>query len=123
SYFIWEYGKPPDVVIEVVSNLEGGEDSKKLDAYARIPIRYYVIYDPDGLLGPDVLRAYRLDALRFRKMDEPVSFPDVGLGLRLWEGRYEGLDATWLRWVDAEGAPVPTGQERAESERQLAEFE
>ena len=121
SYFVWEYGKPPDVVIEVVSNLEGGEDSKKLHAYARIPIRYYVIYDPDGLLGPEVLRAYRLDGLRFRKMDEPIWFPDVGLGLRLWQGRYEDLDAIWLRWVDAEGTPVPTGHERAESERQLAE--
>src|SRR5207249_3226581 len=25
SYFIWEFGKPPDVVIEVVSNVEGEE--------------------------------------------------------------------------------------------------
>jgi hypothetical protein len=25
SYFIWEYGKPPEVVIEIVSNKVGGE--------------------------------------------------------------------------------------------------
>ena len=25
SYFVWDYGKVPDVVIEVVSNREGGE--------------------------------------------------------------------------------------------------
>ena len=30
SYFTWEYGKPPDVVIEIVSNREGGEDTIKL---------------------------------------------------------------------------------------------
>ena len=30
SYFLWEYGKPPEVVVEVVSNREGGEDSDKL---------------------------------------------------------------------------------------------
>ena len=120
---MWEYGKVPDVVIEVVSNREGGEDSEKLAAYARIAVHNYVIFDPERLLGPEVLRAYRFDGLRFQKMDGPVSFPDVGLGLRLWQGRYEDHDNTWLRWVDAEGVPVPTGHERAESERQLAESE
>ena len=34
SYFVWNYGKVPDVVVEVVSNREGGEDSGKLAAYA-----------------------------------------------------------------------------------------
>ncbi|MBI4770116.1 MAG: Uma2 family endonuclease, partial [Chloroflexi bacterium] len=29
SYFLWEYGKPPDVVIEVVSNREGHETGRK----------------------------------------------------------------------------------------------
>ena len=121
SYFLWEYGKAPDVVIEVVSNREGGEDTSKLTAYARGAVRYYVIFDPDEILGPEMLRAFRLDTLGYRKMDEPVSFPDIGLGLRLWEGRYEDLDALWLRWIDAEGTPVPTGHERAETERQRAD--
>ena len=118
SYFLWEFGKAPDVVIEVVSNREGGEDTEKLAAYFRIAVRYYVIFDPDRLLGPESLRAYRHDTLGYRKMDEPVSFPDVGLGLRPWQGRYEDHDGTWLRWVDADGTPVPTGRERADSERQ-----
>ena len=48
----------------------------------------------------------------YRRMDEPIEFPDIGLGLRLWQGRYEGHDNTWLRWVDADGVPIPTGQER-----------
>ena len=50
SYFVWEYGKVPDVVIEVVSNREGGEDSDKLAAYAQIKIGYYVIFDPERML-------------------------------------------------------------------------
>lgn len=121
SYFVWEYGKPPDVVVEVVSNHEGGEDTTKLAAYARIPVGYYVIFDPKRLLGPDVLRVYGLEGLRYHEMQEPIWFPEVGLGLRLWQGWYEDLDSTWLRWVDAEGKPVPTGRERAESERQRAD--
>ena len=38
SYFVWEYGKPPDVVIEIVSNREGYEDTDKLLGYAGINI-------------------------------------------------------------------------------------
>ena len=37
--------------------------------------------------------------------------------------RYEGWDTAWLRWVDGEGIPIPTGHERAEAERQRAEAE
>ncbi len=113
SYFVWEYGKAPDVVVEVVSNREGGEASHKLAAYARIGVRYYAIYDPESLLGAEVLRGYHLDATEFHKMDEPLWFPGVGLGLRIWHGSYEDHDNTWLRWVDAGGTPIPTGQERA----------
>jgi Uma2 family endonuclease len=123
SYFVWEYGKPPDVVVEVVSNREGGEDTEKLLAYARVGIRYYVVFDPERLLGPEVLRVYRLEGLEFHRMGEPIWFPDVGLGLSIWQGRYEDYDSAWLRWVDAEGTLVPTGYERAEAERQRAEAE
>jgi len=123
SYFIWEYGKAPDVVIEIVSNREGGEDTDKLAAYARIGIRYYVIHDPYRLLGPEELRAYRLEGLGYKGLREPLWLPDVGLGLALWNGRFEDSDATWLRWIDETGAPISTGQERAEAERQRADAE
>ena len=59
-------------------------------------------------------------------MDEPIWFPHIGLGLRIWHGPYEDLDNTWLRWVDAEGNLVPTGREqreRADRERQCADSE
>ena len=114
SYFVWEYGKAPDVVIEVVSNREGGEDREKLAAYARVGVRYYAIFDPERLLTPEVLRGYRLDATEFHKMDAPIWLPGVGLGLRIWQGRYEDHDNTWLRWVDVSGTPLLTGHERAE---------
>jgi Uma2 family endonuclease len=114
SYFVWEYGKAPDVVIEIVSNREGGEDSEKLAAYARIGVRYYAIFDPYEFLSAEKLRIFRLDATEFHKMDEPVWFSGVGLGLRLWQGRYEDHDGTWLRWVDDGGLPILTGRERSE---------
>jgi hypothetical protein len=124
SYFIWEYGKPPDVVIEVVSNREGGEDTAKLDLYAEIGVGNYGIYDPDRLLSAELLRVYRLVGGEYCRMDGPIWFPKVGLGLCVWNGTYEGWDNVWLRWTDAEGAPLPTGYEqrqRADAERQRAD--
>ena len=119
SYFTWLYGKSPDVVIEVVSNREGDEDTKKLELYAEIAVRNYAIFDPDQLLSPELLRVYRLVDGEYRRMEEPIWFPRLQLGLRLWQGAYEDWDdTTWLRWVDAEGTPIPTGLERA---KQLAE--
>ena len=123
SYFVWEYGKAPDVVIEVVSNREGGEDSEKLSGYARVGVRYYVIFDPEKQLGTEVLRAFRLEGLALREMDDPVWFPEVGLGLRVWQGRYEDHENTWLRWVDEEGGVIPSGSERADAECQRADAE
>jgi len=123
SYFVWEYGKAPDVVIEVVSNREGGEDREKLAGYFQVAVRYYVIFDPERFLSPEVLRVYRRDAFEYRKMEALAWFPDIGLGLGTWQGRYEDHDSTWLRWVDAEGTPIRTGRERAEAERQRAEAE
>ncbi|MCR4410918.1 MAG: Uma2 family endonuclease [Thermoguttaceae bacterium] len=123
SYFVWLYGKPPDLVIEVVSNRDGGEATEKLAGYARLGIRYYTIFDPDGLLGNEPVRAYRLVGMNFQRLDEPVRFPDVGLGLCVWHGWYEDMEANWLRWTDAEGRLIPTGRERAEAEHQRAEAE
>jgi hypothetical protein len=33
--------------------------------------------------------------------------------VRLWEGRFEDTEGTWLRWCDREGNVNPTGTERA----------
>jgi Uma2 family endonuclease len=42
TYFVWEFGKAPDVVIEVVSSREGNELGRKLHDYARLGVPYYV---------------------------------------------------------------------------------
>ena len=123
SYFMWLYGKPPDIVVEIVSNKQGSEDIEKLAGYARIGVPYYVIHDPDRQLSERAVRAYQLEVKNYRPIEEPIWFPEINLGLRLWQGRYEDLDSTWLRWVDVNGEPVPSGSERAEQERIRAEQE
>lgn len=122
SYFVWVYGKPPEVVIEVVSNREGGEDDRKRTIYARIGVAYYAIFDPEQHLGDKVLRVYRLHSGVYR-LASSGEMPNLGLSLRLWDGVYENVEATWLRWHDQDGAPIPTGEERAELERERADAE
>jgi hypothetical protein len=120
SYFQWLIGKPPDVVIEIVSDKRGGEQDFKMKMYARLRVLFYVIYDPDNLLRGGVLRAYVLERSKY----EPVApgwFPEVGVGMTLWEGVFENHHATWLRWCDQQGRVLPTGAERAEEEHRRAE--
>ena len=39
SYFVWEFGKTPDLVVEIVSNRRGREDGVKKATYAEIGVR------------------------------------------------------------------------------------
>jgi Uma2 family endonuclease len=122
SYFIWEYGKPPEVVIEVVSNKKGGEASTKLRKYASMGVAYYVIYDPEQQLSNEVLRIFKRNGIAYVQQ-QALWLEDVGLGLTMWQGRYEDWQDTWLRWCDRSGNILLTGGERAEQERQRAEQE
>src|SRR5205085_5926304 len=113
SYFVWLRGKLPDVAIEIVSNREGRKDSRKLLEYERIGVPYYVIFDPDDFLHGGVLRVFQRQGITYQPFARPWYFTDLGLGLDLWQGRYEDVDGTWLRWCDAQGHWIPTGVERA----------
>ena len=120
SYFIWEVGKPPDLVIEIVSNTVGNEDTEKRRKYAWMRVPFYVIYDPQLQVMTEALTVYELRQLQYERQ-ERRQFSSLKLGLTLWEGEFEGKVDTWLRWTDEQGEIVPTGKERAEQERQRAE--
>jgi Uma2 family endonuclease len=122
TYFVWEFGKPPDVVIEIVSNQVGKELGSKLTDYARMGVSYYAVYDPLQQLGDTLLQVFEARAGRYQAF--PLTwFEQLGIGLMLWEGVFEGKSGTWLRWCDRTNLPIPTGAERAEQERQRADQE
>ena len=112
SYFQWDLGKQPDVLIEAVSDRIGGEESFKKALYARLGVPYYAVFDPKHLLSGDTLRTYELSGGVYQRA-EAGPWPTIGLGLRLWQGKFEGFEDTWLRWCDAGGEIIPTGEERA----------
>jgi Uma2 family endonuclease len=121
TYLVWEFGKPPNVTIEIVSNKEGNELGSKLRDYSRIGVAYYVVFDPLEQLGDTLLRMFELRGNRYQEMTE-TWLEQVGIGLTLWDGVFEGKHDRWLRWCTRDGV-VPTGAEQAEQERQRAEQE
>ena len=124
SYMTWIYGKAPDLVVEVVSNREGGELTSKLDIYAKVRVTYYVVYDPFAMLGDRELRTFRLTEGRYFEMVPGTLLPEVGLGLTIWEGVLEDTTARWLRFTDREGRMLPTAEEaRAQAEEARAQAE
>jgi len=139
SYFVWEFGKVPEVCIEIVSNREGdeltlsrksqqkGKTLSKKELYARIGVLYYAVFDPleqlqhemDGTL----LQVWALTEGRYRALQPTCWLETVGLGLMLWQGTFEGVSGQWLRWCNQDGQVIPTGAESRDLERQRAEAE
>ena len=124
AYFVWEFGKFPEVVVEVVSNRKGKEMGDKLLRYAEMGIPYYIVFDPFLELSDEKLRTHQLafGGRRYRRLLDHT-LPDMDLSLRLWRGLFEGVEAEWLRWCKADGTIIPTGEERARSESSRADAE
>ncbi|PSB35855.1 Uma2 family endonuclease [Stenomitos frigidus] len=129
SYFFWQFGKAPDVAIEIVSNRRGNELGSKLHDYARIGITYYAVFDPlrqvQSEMGEQLLQVFALNQGRYVAL-EGNWLESIQLGLTLWQGEFEACQGTWLRWTDRNGNVVPTGAERAaqaEVEARQAEAE
>ena len=120
SYFVFVFGKPPEVAIEIVSNKIGNELGSKIQDYAIAGVSYYVVFDPFKELGKTILRVYELRNNIY--VDNGNFFlSQIGLGLTIWHGIFEGLEYDWLRWCDASGNILLTGNELAQQAQQRVE--
>jgi Uma2 family endonuclease len=121
SYFVWERGKVPDVVIEIVSNTKGQELGAKMERYARLHVPFYVVYDPEHHIQEQTLTCHVLLGTEYDRFPEPLLFKKLGIGLKLWQGIFENQEGEWLRWTDPAGEVIPTGAELAAREARRAE--
>ncbi len=125
SWVVWQEGKGPDVVIELLSESTAGIDKgEKMRVYQdQLKVTEYFWYDP--FTGE--LAGFQLQGGVYVPIEPDVEGGLVSkrLGLKLvkWEGKYAGVEAVWLRWAKREGELLPTEEELAEQERQRAEQE
>jgi len=112
--------KVPEIVVEVVSNDEGNELTTRPVQYAEWRIKYYAVFDPAGFLGEPKLYTFQLRGGKYEPMDVPF-FPELGIGLTPWTGKFGGMHATFVRWCDAEGNILKAGIEKAAEEARRAD--
>jgi Uma2 family endonuclease len=124
SWVIWEEGKGPDVVIELLSESTAAQDKgEKKDIYQdRIRVPEYFWFDPfSGEWAGFIIQHGRYAAIEEDSQGRLLS-QTLGLALVRWEGIYQEVEARWLRWATLSGALLPTPQEVAvETQRQATE--
>lgn len=123
SYTPQLQGDIPVIVMEFLSDTEGGEYSIKptyppgkwffYEQVLEVP--NYVIFEPD--VGE--LEVYQLDDQRRYQLQSPDAnnrywIAQMGLFLGVWQGTRENRTGYWLRWWDENGQLLLWGSERAE---------
>jgi Uma2 family endonuclease len=124
-----EDNKFPDVIIELLSPATAEKDrTTNKDIYEkdfRTPEYFY--YDPET----KVLSGFRLQAGQYQDVtpNEKGRYwsEELGLWVGTWDGVFQGKQATWLRFYDADGNLVLTEAEaqarRADEENHRADEE
>jgi Uma2 family endonuclease len=126
SWVVWEEGKTPDVVIELLSESTANYDKtkKKLVYQDRMRVPEYFWYDP---FNPDDWEGFAIIEGVYQPLtrDEKNRYISKKLQLALvcWQGVYRGVDTVWLRWETLDGELLLTDKEVGEQEKQRAEQE
>ncbi|MBX3056470.1 MAG: Uma2 family endonuclease [Anaerolineae bacterium] len=123
SWVVWEEGKAPDVVIELMSTSTARFDKtgKKEIYQDRLRVPEYFYYHPhtgeragfvlrDGLYHP--IKPDAQGRMISRKLD---------LMLVDWYGEYKHIETNWLRWATLDGELLPVGAELADKAVQRAD--
>jgi Uma2 family endonuclease len=139
SYVLQEENEiTPILALEFVSQTYNQEYGDKMADYARLGVKYYVIYNPEYSRRHkhEPFEVYKLVEGEYQKQEgEPVWLPEIGLGIGRVRGELGGILREWLAWHDEMGNAYPLPQElirqlerqlmqerqRAERERQRAE--
>jgi len=125
SWVVWQEGKGPDVVIELLSESTAHNDkTEKKQVYQdRLRVPEYFWYDPFGaeLAGFSLQDGVYVPITP--DSDGRLVSQQTQLKLTRWSGEYAGFEATWLRWATAQGQILPTAEEAAAEEHQRAQEE
>jgi Uma2 family endonuclease len=121
SWVVWEEGKGPDVVVELLSPGTAATDKneKKLIYQNQMRVPEYFWFDP---FNPDDWAGFSLGSGVYQPItpnaENQLVSQALGLALLRWQGSYKGVNTTWLRWATMDGELLPTAEEK---ERQRAD--
>ncbi len=132
SYTPHREGEIPAVVMEFLSDTDGGEYSVrphppfgKMWFYEKIlQVPIYVIFEPNyGFL--EVRQLNSEGNYQIQPLDENgrFYFECLHLYLGVWQGQRLGQNASWLRWWDQQGKLLYWGSELIQQEKQRTEQE
>jgi Uma2 family endonuclease len=124
SWVVWEEGKAPDVVIELLSSSTATHDKtdKKQIYQNQLRVPEYFWFDPFNAedFAGFALHLGHYEPIPFDSQGRLIS-QSLGLALVRWAGIYTGIEAQWLRWSTIEGILLPTEHEYAQAARQQAD--
>lgn len=125
SWVVWQEGKGPDVIIELLSESTAHFDKteKKRIYQNRLRVPEYFWFDPftADWAGFSMQKGV-YQPIRPDKAGRLMS-TQMNLALVRWDGVYSDVEARWLRWANMEGDLLPTGRELAVQEYERAEQE
>jgi Uma2 family endonuclease len=122
SWVVWQEGKGPDVVIELLSDSTAAQDKgeKKTIYQDRLRVPEYFWFDPfSGEWAGSVLRDGGYEDIAEDSHGRLLS-QCLRLALIRWEGIYQEVEARWLRWATWAGTLLPTSQEVAAASQHQA---
>ena len=132
SYTPQLQGEIPTIVMEFLSDSEGGEYSTKptyppgkwffYEQVLQVP--YYAIFEPEE----GALEVYLLDKSKQYQLQKPDHngrywIEAMNLFLGVWEGSRERRTGYWLRWWNKDGELLLWSLEKAFREKQRADLE
>jgi Uma2 family endonuclease len=120
SYVLWHEHIAPLVVVEFVSG-DGREERDKTPHRGKfwvyeqgIRVPFYVIFEHNP---PDVELYHLVDGAYEKSPPNErghYAIAPLGVEVGIWEGKYQNIEAAWLRWWDAAGNLLLTPEERLE---------
>lgn len=124
SWVVWEEGKAPNVVIELLSESTSDEDkTRKKNIYQnQLRVPEYFWYDP---FNPEDWAGFDLQGGEYQSLVRDANnryiSQQLDLALVQWHGVYKNLETVWLRWETLEGELLPTERELSQQAQQEAE--
>jgi len=114
SWVVWEEGKSPDIVIELLSESTAAVDKgeKKTIYQNQLKVGEYYWFNP---FNSEDFVGWTLEQGVYQKKDldaqNRLISQQLGLALVRWKGVFNRTKAVWLRWATLEGELLPTPHE------------